>query len=75
MDLGMKCPKCQMGFLIKQIIYGGMVFKRKMNIIYFCPMCDFENTKSFKINEDEYQKGIKKPQIKLWKEEKCGTGS
>ena len=52
------CKKCMKGFLIKEILYGGIIFNRIKIITFFCPYCDFRNTHKFKLNETQFQKEI-----------------
>jgi hypothetical protein len=51
----MKCQKCKQGELMIQELFEGLIFNRVKKIIIFCPLCDFENIKKFKLNEDTYQ--------------------
>jgi len=50
------CKKCMKGFLMKEILYGGIIFSRTKTIILYCPYCDFRNSHKFKLNESQYQK-------------------
>lgn len=56
----MKCPKCDKGEILFNENLSGTIFKRKKIRTYYCPFCDFENVKEFKINEDTYRAELKK---------------
>jgi len=49
------CPKCKKGKILFNESLSGIIFRRKKIRTYYCVLCDFENTKTFKINEDTYQ--------------------
>lgn len=49
----MICPKCNKGEIQKHISIKGFLFNRKKEITYFCPLCDFENKKTFKISKSD----------------------
>lgn len=52
----LRCPECK-GEIKEQIVYNGF-WKRKKTIIYYCPLCDFENIKTFRLNEKQYKKEV-----------------
>lgn len=52
------CPKCKKAELRKEELYAGALLKRKKKVIFFCPLCNFENVKEFNINEQQYMKGV-----------------
>lgn len=54
------CPKCKKGEIMQEINYLGYIFKRKKKITFYCPLCDFKNTKIFDIKESEYQIELEK---------------
>ena len=49
----MICPKCSKGEIKEQISIRGTIFNRKKEITYFCPLCDFEKIKIFKISKQD----------------------
>lgn len=51
----MLCPKCKQGIIMCDTSLTGVIFNRKRIHTYFCPLCDFENSKEIRINENEYQ--------------------
>jgi len=48
----MKCPKCKEGEVKEQVSIKGFFVKRK-EISYFCPLCDFETNKVFKLSKQD----------------------
>ena len=55
-----RCPKCKSGDVKVEENYGGRIFKRKKKIVHYCIYCDWENTKTFDLNEAEYQSKVNK---------------
>ena len=58
----MKCPNkdCQGEIMFKETLEGGNFKKKFKKLIYFCPLCDWENIKRFQITNLEFQKEIEK---------------
>lgn len=52
------CPECKKGYLVKETLYKGIILNRKKILIFYCPLCNFENKKVFKLNEQQYQEEI-----------------
>ena len=52
------CPKCKKGYLVKEILYEGVILNRKKIIVFYCPFCDFKNKHILKLNEQQYQKEL-----------------
>lgn len=50
----MICPKCKEGEVKEQVSIKGLFVKRK-EVSYFCPLCDFENKKEFKLSKEDVQ--------------------
>ena len=50
----MKCPKCQ-NELRENVSLRRSIFKFKKIIIFFCPICEWENKKEFDISNKDYK--------------------
>lgn len=50
----MNCPKCKEGEVKEQVSIKGFFVKRK-EVSYFCPLCEFENIKTFKLSQDDVE--------------------
>jgi len=48
----MKCPKCKEGEIREQISIKGFIFKKKKVYLY-CPLCDFENVREFRLSKED----------------------
>ncbi len=49
----MICPKCKDGKMEKQVSLKGLIINLRKEVIYFCPLCDFENKKIFKLSRED----------------------
>ncbi len=54
----LRCPKCKAEIEV-DVSHKGIIFNRKKILTYYCPLCDFENKKEFKLNETQYKKEVK----------------
>lgn len=50
-----KCPKCKIEDIKQEVNLKGYIFNRRKVITFYCPLCDWQNIKIFKLNEEEYQ--------------------
>jgi hypothetical protein len=49
----MKCPNCDKAEVKEQISIKGLPFFKKKEICYYCPLCDFEKIKTFKLSKED----------------------
>jgi hypothetical protein len=56
----MKCPNCKNSELNTVETLSGIIWNRKKVVTVYCILCDFENVKEFKLNEDSYQAELTK---------------
>jgi hypothetical protein len=52
------CPECKKGYLVKEVLFEGILFNRKKVIIFMCPFCSFTNKRILKLNERSFEKEI-----------------
>ena len=50
-----KCPKCNKTELREEVNLVGVIFARKKRLIFYCPLCDYKNVRTFDLKEEEYQ--------------------
>jgi transposase-like protein len=50
----MNCPKCKEGEIKEQVSITGLIFKKK-NVHFYCPLCDYQNDKEFKLSKEDVQ--------------------
>lgn len=53
----LRCLVCN-SEVMSETLFSGMLFNRKKTIIYYCPLCDFEKKKEFKLNNKQYKKEV-----------------
>ncbi len=49
----LRCPKCN-SEIKKEVSFFGGIFNKKKKVIYYCPLCEFESEKIFKITNQQY---------------------
>lgn len=49
----MICPKCNKAELKEHISIGKSLFCYKKEVTSFCPICEFQSKKQFKISEED----------------------
>jgi hypothetical protein len=50
----MQCPQCKKGEVKEQISFKGFFIKKK-EIYYYCPLCEWENKKVFKLSQQDLE--------------------
>lgn len=51
----MICPKCKRGEVQEQTSIRGILFWKKKEVIFYCPLCNFENVRKFKVSKKDIQ--------------------
>ena len=49
----MICPKCLKGEIQEQISIRGILLWKKKEVIFYCPVCNFESVKVFKMSKED----------------------
>jgi hypothetical protein len=49
------CPKCKEGEIQEQTSIRGILFWKKKEVIFYCPLCNFENVRKFKVSKKDIE--------------------
>ena len=49
----LRCPECE-AEIMEEVLFYGSIFSRKKKVIYYCPLCHFENKKIFRLTNKQF---------------------